>query len=141
MYTRLQTVWSLPRHSRQANKDHSPRCHRRPNGPGRLADKVVQPTTQSPEVVQPTYALHICCFYIYILSGVIALGLKSLLTIYSTIQNKTKREKKTQRTNPKSRNNDRTYLESIRMMPCNWSSSNDCNGLCCSAVSPYYGAH
>ena len=35
MYTRLQTVWSLPSHSRQANKDHSPRCHRRPNGPGR----------------------------------------------------------------------------------------------------------
>ena len=49
MYTRLQTVWSLPGHSRQANKDHSPRCHRRPNGPGRLADKVVQPTTQSAE--------------------------------------------------------------------------------------------
>ena len=49
MYTRLQTVWSLPGHSRQANKGHSPRCHRRPNGPGRLADKVVQPTTQSAE--------------------------------------------------------------------------------------------
>ena len=49
MYTRLQTVWSLPGHSRQANKDHSPRCHRRPNGHGRLADKVVQPTTQSAE--------------------------------------------------------------------------------------------
>ena len=49
MYTRLQTVWSLPGHSRQANKDHSPLCHRRPNGPGRLADKVVQPTTQSAE--------------------------------------------------------------------------------------------
>ena len=49
MYTRLQTVWSLPGHSRQANKDHSPLCHRRPNGPGRLADKVVQPTTQSVE--------------------------------------------------------------------------------------------
>ena len=49
MYTRLQTVWSLPGPSRQANKDHSPRCHRRPNGPGRLADKVVQPTTQSAE--------------------------------------------------------------------------------------------
>ena len=49
MYTRLQTVWSLPGHSRQANEDHSPRCHRRPNGPGRLADKVVQPTTQSAE--------------------------------------------------------------------------------------------
>ena len=49
MYTRLQTVWWLPGHSRQANKDHSPRCHRRPNGPGRLADKVVQPTTQSGE--------------------------------------------------------------------------------------------
>ena len=49
MYTRLQTVWSLPGHSRQANKDHIPRCHRRPNGPGRLADKVVQPTTQSAE--------------------------------------------------------------------------------------------
>ena len=48
-YTRLQTVWSLPGHSRQTNKDHSPRCHRRPNGPGRLADKVVQPTTQSAE--------------------------------------------------------------------------------------------
>ena len=48
-YTRLQTVWSLPGHSRQANKDHGPRCHRRPNGPGRLADKVVQPTTQSAE--------------------------------------------------------------------------------------------
>ena len=48
-YTRLQTVWSLPGHSRQANKDHSPRCHHRPNGPGRLADKVVQPTTQSAE--------------------------------------------------------------------------------------------
>ena len=45
-YTRLQTVWSLPGPSRQANKGHSPRCHRRPNGPGRLADKVVQPTTQ-----------------------------------------------------------------------------------------------
>ena len=39
--------WSLPGHSRQASKDHSPRCHCRPNGPGRLADKVVQPTTQS----------------------------------------------------------------------------------------------
>ena len=49
MYTRLQTVWSLPGHSRQANKGHSPLCHRRPNGPGRLADKVVQPTTQSAE--------------------------------------------------------------------------------------------
>ena len=49
MYTRLQTVWSLPGHSRQANKGHSPRCYRRPNGPGRLADKVVQPTTQSEE--------------------------------------------------------------------------------------------
>ena len=49
MYTRLQTVWSLPGPSRQANKGHSPRCHRRPNGPGRLADKVVQPTTQSAE--------------------------------------------------------------------------------------------
>ena len=48
-YTRLQTVWSLPGHSRQANKDHIPRCHRCPNGPGRLADKVVQPTTQSAE--------------------------------------------------------------------------------------------
>ena len=48
-YTRLQTVWSLPGHSRQANKGHSPRCHRRPNDPGRLADKVVQPTTQSAE--------------------------------------------------------------------------------------------
>ena len=48
-YTRLQTVCSLPGHSRQANKDHIPRCHRRPNGPGRLADKVVQPTTQSAE--------------------------------------------------------------------------------------------
>ena len=46
-YTRLQTVWSLPGHSRQANKDHNPRCHRRPNGPGQLADKVAQPTTQS----------------------------------------------------------------------------------------------
>ena len=42
-------MWSLPGHSRQANKGHSPRCHRRPNGPGRLADKVVQPTTQSAE--------------------------------------------------------------------------------------------
>ena len=49
MYTRLQTVWSLPSHFRQANKGHSPRCHRRPNGPGRLADKVVQPTTESAE--------------------------------------------------------------------------------------------
>ena len=49
LYTRLQTVWSLPGHSRQANKGHSPRCHRRPNGPGRLADKVVHPTTQSAE--------------------------------------------------------------------------------------------
>ena len=49
MYTRLQTVWSLPGPSRQSNKGHSPRCHRRPNGPGRLADKVVQPTTQSAE--------------------------------------------------------------------------------------------
>ena len=49
MYTRLQTVWSLPGPSRLANKGHSPRCHRRPNGPGRLADKVVQPTTQSAE--------------------------------------------------------------------------------------------
>ena len=49
MYTRLQTVWSLPGPSRQASKGHSPRCHRRPNGPGRLADKVVQPTTQSAE--------------------------------------------------------------------------------------------
>ena len=49
MYTRLQTVWSLPGPSRQANKGQSPRCHRRPNGPGRLADKVVQPTTQSAE--------------------------------------------------------------------------------------------
>ena len=48
-YTRLQTVWSLPDHSRQANRGHSPCCHRRPNGPGRLADKVVQPTTQSAE--------------------------------------------------------------------------------------------
>ena len=48
-YTRLQTVWSLPGHSRQANKDHSPLCHRRPNGPGRLADKVAQPTIQSAE--------------------------------------------------------------------------------------------
>ena len=47
MYTRLQTVWSLHGHSRQASKGHSPRCHRRPNDPGRLADKVVQPTTQS----------------------------------------------------------------------------------------------
>ena len=46
MYTRLQTVWSLPGHSRQANKGHSPRCHHRPNSPGRLADKVFQPTTQ-----------------------------------------------------------------------------------------------
>ena len=49
VYTRLQTVWSLPGPSRQYNKGHSPRCHRRPNGPGRLADKVVQPTTQSAE--------------------------------------------------------------------------------------------
>ena len=48
-YTRLQTVWSLPGHSRHANKGHSPRCHRRPNGPSRLADKVVQPTTQYAE--------------------------------------------------------------------------------------------
>ena len=56
MYTRPQTVWSLPGHSRQANKGHSPRCHRRPNGPGRLTDKVVQPTTQSAEG----------CTYIYI---------------------------------------------------------------------------
>ena len=46
-YTRLQTVWSLPGHSRQANKDHSPLCHRRPNGPGRIADKVVQPIPHS----------------------------------------------------------------------------------------------
>ena len=68
MYTRLQTVWSLPGHSRQVNKDHSPRCHRRPNGPGRLADKVAQPTTQSAEgctygyeqmhVQVPSYFLH-----------------------------------------------------------------------------------
>ena len=43
-YTRLQTVWSLPGHSRQANKGH-----RLTNGPGRLADEVVQPTTQSAE--------------------------------------------------------------------------------------------
>ena len=49
VYTRLQTVWSLPGHSPQANRGHSPRCHRRPNGPGRLADTVVQPTTQSAE--------------------------------------------------------------------------------------------
>ena len=49
MYTRLQTVWSLPGPSRQDNKGHSPRCHRRSNGPGRLADKVAQPTTQSAE--------------------------------------------------------------------------------------------
>ena len=42
-------MWSLPGHSRQVNKDHSPCCHRRPNGPGRLADKVVQPTTQFSE--------------------------------------------------------------------------------------------
>ena len=49
MYTRLQTVWSLPGPSRQSNKGHSPRCHRRPNDPGRLADTVVQPTTQSAE--------------------------------------------------------------------------------------------
>ena len=49
MYTRLQTVWSLPGHSRQDNKGLSPRCHRRPNGAGRLADKGVQPTTQSAE--------------------------------------------------------------------------------------------
>ena len=42
-------MWSLPGHSRQANKGHSPRCHRRLNGPGRLADKVVQHTTQSAE--------------------------------------------------------------------------------------------
>ena len=42
-------MWSLPGPSRQANKSHSPRCHRRPNGPGPLADKVVQPTTQSAE--------------------------------------------------------------------------------------------
>ena len=48
-YTRLQTVWSLPDPSRQANKGHSPRWDRRPNGPGRFADKVVQPTTQSAE--------------------------------------------------------------------------------------------
>ena len=48
-YTRLQTVWSLPGPSRQVNEGYSPRCHRRPNGPGRLADKVVQPTTQSAE--------------------------------------------------------------------------------------------
>ena len=48
-YTRLQTVWSLPGHSRHANKGHSPRCHRRPNGPSRLTDKVVQPTTQYAE--------------------------------------------------------------------------------------------
>ena len=41
-------MWSLPGHSRHANKDHSPRCHRRPNGSD-LADKVVQPTTQSAE--------------------------------------------------------------------------------------------
>ena len=51
MYARLQTVWSLHGHSRQANKDHSPLCHRRPNGDKvqRLADKVVQPTTPSAE--------------------------------------------------------------------------------------------
>ena len=49
LYTRLQTVWSLPGHSRHANKGHGPRCHRRPNGPSRLADKVVQPTTQYAE--------------------------------------------------------------------------------------------
>ena len=49
LYARLQTVWSLPGHSRQANKDHSPCCQRRPNGSGQLADKVVQPTTQSAE--------------------------------------------------------------------------------------------
>ena len=49
MYTRLQTVWSLLGHSRQADKDHKPRCHRRPNGPGRLADTVVKPTTQFAE--------------------------------------------------------------------------------------------
>ena len=56
-YTRLQTVWSLPGHSRQANKGHSsPRCRRRPNGPGRLADTVVQPTTQSAEGC--TYLTH-----------------------------------------------------------------------------------
>ena len=44
-YTRLQTVWSLPGHSRQADKGHNPLCHRRPNGPGRLADKVVHGPT------------------------------------------------------------------------------------------------
>ena len=38
-YTRLQTVWSLPGHSRQVNKGQSSRCHLRPNGPGRLADR------------------------------------------------------------------------------------------------------
>ena len=57
-YTRLQTVWSLPGHSRQANKDHNTRCHRRPNGPGRLADKVVQPTIQSAEGC--TLTINIC---------------------------------------------------------------------------------
>ena len=48
-------MWSLPGHSRQANKGHSPRCHCRPNGPGRLTDKVVQPTIQSAE--ECTYLL------------------------------------------------------------------------------------
>ena len=57
----MQAVWSLPGHSRRANKDHSPRCHRRPNGPGRLADKVVQPTTQS-YVYNCTYIRVTCKF-------------------------------------------------------------------------------
>ena len=66
MYTRLQTVWSLPGHSRQANKDHIPRCHRRPNGPGQLADKVVQPTTQSAEGctwIMHSFQLYKTCNY------------------------------------------------------------------------------
>ena len=57
-YTRLQTMWSLPGHSRQAKKDHSPLRHRRPNGPVRLADKVVQPTTQSAEGCTYRISLH-----------------------------------------------------------------------------------
>ena len=38
-YTRLQTVWSLPGHSRQANKGHSPRCHRPPTA---LVDSLIR---------------------------------------------------------------------------------------------------
>ena len=37
LYTRLQTVWSLPGHSRQSNKGHSPRCH-----PSPLVDSLIR---------------------------------------------------------------------------------------------------